>query len=208
MTLVTKAAPLRLKQIGDDGTFEGYGSIFNVVDTVGDVVVPGAYAATLARHAEDGTRPKGLWQHDPTRPILSWVEMREDAKGLWCKGRLILDVEQAREAHALMKAGELDGLSIGFECTEIEFARPEDFEAKYGAPLPLDSIFAPGSQVRVLKGLDLWEVSLVTFPACRPAKVESVKSPAAIKIRDVATPALSRAGRTLALRHLAIRAHI
>jgi uncharacterized protein len=177
MTLARKAAPLRLKALADDGVFEGYGSIFNVVDSVGDVVAPGAYAATLARHASEGTRPKGLWQHDPSRPILTWLDLREDDRGLWCKGRLILEVEQAREAHALMKAGELDGLSIGFECTEVEFARPEDYEQKFGYGLaPMPYAMPAGSQVRVLKAVDLWEVSIVTFPACAPARVEAVKA--------------------------------
>lgn len=177
MPILTKVAPLRVKAAGDSGEFEGYGSIFNVVDSVGDVVMPGAYTATLERHAADGTRPKGLWQHDPSRPILSWLEMREDDKGLWCRGRLILDVQQAREAHALMKAGELDGLSIGFECTEAEYVRPDDFQAKFGyglAPMPYP--MAPGTQVRALRAIDLWEVSLVTFPACAPARLTAVKT--------------------------------
>ena len=176
---VRKQSTLRLdtKALAEDGTFEGYGSVFNVVDSVGDVVAPGAYAASLAAHKAAGTRPKGLWQHDSYCPILTWLDMAEDDRGLRCKGRLILDVERAREAHALMKAGELDGLSIGFEVTDCEFTAPDDFEAKYGwglAPMPYAM---PGNdQIRVLTGIDLWEVSLVTFPACSPARVDTVKS--------------------------------
>lgn len=203
MTMMHKAAPIRLKAVaGEDGVFEGYGSVFSVIDSVGDVVAPGAYAATLAQHASDGTRPKGLWQHDPSRPVLTWLEMREDERGLWCKGRLILDVQQAREAHALMKAGELDGLSIGFEATEVEFARPEDYEAKYGSPLPPMAWMAAGQQVRVLKAVDLWEVSLVTFPACAPARLTSVKRTVAPSSSVAGDLAVAMSRRAAALHQL------
>ena len=198
MTSLVKSSPLRLKAIDEAGVFEGYGSVFNVVDDVRDVVVPGAFAASLARHGAEGTRPKGLWQHRWDCPILTWSEMREDARGLRVRGQLLLDIQQAREAHALMRAGELDGLSIGFECSDIEYARPDEFEQKFGFGLaPAPYAMQPGEKVRVLKGIDLWEVSLVTFPACRPARVETVK--AGMPAHDRAALAAALARRQLAM---------
>jgi len=151
--------------VADDGTFSGYGSVFGVVDSYGDIVLPGAFSESLAAHAAEGRMPSLLWQHDDKNPIGVWTDMREDERGLWCEGRLVLEVQQAREAHALMKAGALDGLSIGYDTIEHEFG-------PYGG----------AGNYRLLKTLDLWEVSPVTFPACRPSRIEAVKS--------VAPPAL------------------
>jgi len=152
----------KAREIGEDGTFGGYGSVFGVVDTYGDVVMPGAFAASLAAHAAEGTMPSLLWQHDDKQPIGVWTDLHEDEHGLWCEGRLVLEVQQAREAHALMKAGALDGLSIGFD--------------------PIDHTFGPHNGVgnhRLLNAVDLWEVSPVTFPACRPSRIERVNSASA-----------------------------
>lgn len=186
--------PIAVKEVAQDGTFEGYGSVFGVLDAVGDVVAPGAYAASLERYAGEARMPKLLWQHDPWSPIGVWLEMREDARGLWCRGRLILDVERGREAYALLKAGAVDALSIGFEALEVEFADPDDYEAKYGHPMLIGGPAC--NQVRVLKAIDLWEVSLVTFPACEPARIESVKASPAL---DVVPLALALARRQAAL---------
>ena len=107
---------VRLEQraIGDDGTIEGYGSVFNVVDDWGDIIVPGAFAATLAAHKAAGTMPAMLWQHRDAEPIGVWTDMVEDSRGLRVKGRLVLEAPRGKEAHALLKAGALNGLSIGF----------------------------------------------------------------------------------------------
>jgi len=93
-----------------------------------------------------------LWQHDPTQPIGVWDEVREDAKGLFVKGRLLLDVARAREAHVLVQAGAIDGLSIGYRTVRSEKA------AKGG---------------RLLHEIELWEVSLVTFPMLPEARVRA-----------------------------------
>lgn len=133
------------------GTFEGYGSVFNNVDNTGDIVQKGAFLESIANK-----KFPMLWQHDPAQPIGHWLEVREDEKGLYLKGALILEVEKAREAHALMKNGVLNGLSIGYR------VKQSSRDEKTG--------------VRNLKKLDLIEVSLVTFPANESATVTAVKT--------------------------------
>jgi uncharacterized protein len=135
----------------DGAVIAGYASLFGAEDQGGDVVSRGAYAASLARLAEAGQRVKMLWQHDPGRPIGVWDEVREDGRGLWVKGRLLLEVQAGREARALLEAGAIDGLSIGYRTVRAEKA-------------------AAG---RVLHQIDLWEVSLVTFPMLPEARVQA-----------------------------------
>ena len=147
---------LELKFVGgppvlsDGSVIEGYASLFGVTDQGGDSVLAGAFGASLKRLAAKGDKVRMLWQHDPTRPIGVWDEVREDGKGLWVKGRLLPDVAQAREAAALIKAGAIDGLSIGYRTVRAE---------------------RDGKSRRQLVELDLWEVSLVTFPMLPEAKV-------------------------------------
>ena len=187
MNLTKSRSPLRIKaaDIAADGTFFGYGSVFNVVDSGGDLIRPGAFSESLSRHAENGTRAKLLWQHYHDKPIGSWVEMREDDHGLLCRGKLLIDdVEKAREAYALMKAGELDGLSIGYECTEWDSVRSDELSTKYGIG-QIGSYAVGQNSVRVLKTVDLWEVSVVTFPMNEAARVEAVKRHAAPAIPDL-----------------------
>lgn len=129
---------------------EGYASLFGKRDQGGDVVAAGAYGGSLARLAAGGRRVKMLWQHDPTQPIGVWDEVREDATGLWVKGRILADVEKGREAAALLAAGAIDGLSIGYRTIRAE----RDSKGQ-----------------RLLTELELWEVSLVTFPMLAEARV-------------------------------------
>ncbi|CAM3076235.1 HK97 family phage prohead protease [Paracoccus nototheniae] len=129
---------------------EGYASLFGLTDQGGDAVRPGAFSASLARLAGRGDKVRMLWQHDPARPIGVWDEIREDATGLWVRGRLLPEVAQAREAAALIGAGAIDGLSIGYRVLRAE----RDAQAR-----------------RVLVEVELWEVSLVTFPMLPEAKV-------------------------------------
>lgn len=149
---------LERRAIGDDGTIEGYGSVFNVVDDWGDIIAPGAFAATLAAHKAAGTMPAMLWQHRDAEPIGVWTDMVEDSRGLRVKGRLVLEAPRGKEAHALLKAGALNGLSIGFISRKWSWDDTTD--------------------VRTLQEVDLWEVSPVTFPANAQARVDSVKSAA------------------------------
>ena len=158
-----RAFALSLKATGDDGTVEGYGSVFGVRDSYDDVIAPGAFAGSLAEHKAAGTMPAMLWQHDPASPIGVWTEMSEDAKGLKIKGQLALDTAQGKEAHALLKMGALNGLSIGFMSKQWTYDRQTD--------------------VRTLTEIDLWEVSLVTFPANGRARVTNVKA-----VDDASTP--------------------
>lgn len=156
LALKNSAAFLDIKSIADDGTFEGYGSVFNVVDSYREAVMPGAFAASLSKRKASGV--KLLWQHDTTQPIGIWDDLAEDSKGLWGKGRLLKDVSpKAAEAYGLLKAGALDGLSIGYR--EI---KTEPHPDKQG--------------VLKLLELDLREISIVTFAANERARVETVKS--------------------------------
>ncbi|WP_027682700.1 HK97 family phage prohead protease [Rhizobium leguminosarum] len=152
----TKDFSLKIKEISEDGTFEGYGSVFGVRDSYNESVEPGAFVASLVKHKREGTFPLMLWQHDPWSPIGVWEDMAEDKKGLWGKGRLLSGVQKADEARILLKAGAIQGLSIGYR--------------------EVDTMPAEGSGPRKLIELDLLEVSIVSFPANRRARVESVKS--------------------------------
>ncbi|TAG24878.1 MAG: HK97 family phage prohead protease, partial [Rhodobacterales bacterium] len=93
---------------------EGYASLFGKSDQGGDIVQKGAYGASLKRLSERGGRVKMLWQHDPGQPIGVWDEVHEDATGLWVKGRILTEVARGREVAALVQAGAIDGLSIGY----------------------------------------------------------------------------------------------
>ena len=112
-TLEGKAVSLDFKA-SPEGVVEGYASLFGEVDQGGDTVVAGAYTKSLLSLAEGNRRVKMLWQHDPYQPIGVWDEVKEDARGLFVKGRILKDVERGREAVALMEAGAMDGLSIGY----------------------------------------------------------------------------------------------
>lgn len=150
-------APLKIKAVSDNGEFEGYGSIFGNQDSYDDVVMPGAFQSSLKRWGEKERLPAMLWQHNMQEPIGVYTEMREDDQGLFVKGRLLVDDDPlARRAHAHMKAGSLTGLSIGYMLKEWDFDREKD--------------------VFLLKEIDLWEVSLVTFPANDEARISNVKS--------------------------------
>lgn len=136
--------------LGAGSVLSGYASVFGQRDQGGDVVAPGAFAASLARLGAAGGRVRMLWQHDPGAVIGVWDEVREDATGLWVKGRLLEAVEKGREAAALMAAGAVDGLSIGYRTRRAEK-------------------LADGG--RRLLELELWEVSLVTFPMLPAARL-------------------------------------
>jgi uncharacterized protein len=146
--------PVALGRVDESGLFEGYASLFGVADMSRDVVEPGAFRESLMRRGAKGV--KLLWQHDPSTPIGRWLSLVEDAKGLRVRGRLSLAVARARELHALMREGAIDGLSIGFR---TERARTD-----------------AGTGQRRLIRIDLWEVSLVTFPMLPGARVSAVKA--------------------------------
>ncbi|MEL7466086.1 MAG: HK97 family phage prohead protease [Pseudomonadota bacterium] len=132
----------------------GYASVFGLADQNGDIVEPGAFAASLKRLANEGRSVKLLWQHDPTKPIGVWEDVFEDAAGLKVRGRLLTDLAQGADAATLLAAGAIDGLSIGYRTVRAEKA---------------------GAGRRLIE-LDLWEVSLVTFPMLPSARA-SAKAP-------------------------------
>ncbi|MDR4307616.1 HK97 family phage prohead protease [Chelatococcus sambhunathii] len=152
--------------VSADGAVEGYASLFGVVDLGRDLVEPGAFAASLRRRGAAGVR--FLFQHDPSEPIGAWTSISEDARGLKVFGRLNLAVGRAREVQALLRQGALDGLSIGFRAVRSRRA----------------------AGVRRLIEIDLWEVSVVTFPMLPEARVSCVKRLA----RQGAIPPLARGG--------------
>jgi len=150
----SKFTALDLKSVSIDGAFEGYASLFEREDLGRDIIVRGAFAESLAKRGSRGVRM--LFQHDPAQPIGVWDEIVEDRKGLLARGRLTPDVSRAREVLALMRAGAIDGLSIGFKA---EKARRD---ARTG--------------IRRLEKVDLWEISVVTFPMLPDARIASVKA--------------------------------
>ncbi|UXX81634.1 HK97 family phage prohead protease [Roseovarius pelagicus] len=146
----------KFARLGDDLTvtdgtrIEGYASYFGKCDQGGDVVVRGAYAKSLARLKREARQVKMLWQHDPAQPIGIWDEVREDSRGLYVKGCLLDSVGRGREAAALIGAGAIDGLSIGYRT--VRAAKNDKGQ-------------------RLLSELELWEVSLVTFPMLPSARI-------------------------------------
>ena len=153
-----RTAPvLEIKALKETGEFEGYGSTFGgEPDAYGDVIAPGAYTDSLAAHRAKGTMPKLFWQHNADEPIGKYFDAIEDSHGLLMRGRLNMEVQRGREAHSLLKAGDIDGLSIGYRIKEYAV----DTE----------------TGVWTLQKLDLIEVSIVSVGANENAVVQSVKA--------------------------------
>ncbi len=135
------------------GGFEGYASLFGREDRGRDIIMPGAFRASLARRGADGIRM--LFQHDPGQPIGVWETVREDSVGLYVRGRLIEEAARAREILALLRGGAVDGLSIGFNTRK--------------------AVRDPRTGQRRLYEIDLWEISIVTFPMLPGARIGAVK---------------------------------
>ena len=147
-----KFADIALDSVAGDGTFTGYASLFETPDLSGDIISAGAFEKSLKRRGASGVRM--LFQHDPAEPIGTWTDIREDARGLFAAGRINADVARGREVLSLMRSGGLDGLSIGFSTVK---SRRE------------------ASGLRRLLEVDLWEISVVTFPMLPQARVAAVK---------------------------------
>lgn len=154
--LSQKDFSFQIKAVSDDGFFSGYASVFDVVDGDYDVVLKGAFTESLVSWSAKKSLPAMLWQHRIPEPIGIYTKMVEDSVGLYVEGKLCLDSARGKEAHSLMKMGALSGLSIGF------ISRDDSYDRVTG--------------VRTLKKLDLWEVSVVTFPANDAARVNGVKA--------------------------------
>lgn len=149
--------PFEVKSFDKDGTFSGYASVFGNVDLGRDIVVKGAFAASLAEHATTGFKIKMLWQHSRFDPI-GVLDAKEDDKGLFVEGKIAMGVQKGREAHELIEMGALGGMSIGYSVND----GGEKFDKATG--------------IRSLTSLKLWEVSPVTFPMNVEAGFTGVKS--------------------------------
>lgn len=147
--------PLQAKATAQ-GRITGLASPFGgEPDAYGDVVAPGAFAASLRKHIAEGTAPAMLWAHDQARPIGTWERLEERADGLHVEGQLALATKDGAESFEHLKAGAVTGLSIGF----VVAPKGADYTATG----------------RLLKEVDLAEISLVTIPAARAARVSAVK---------------------------------
>lgn len=174
---------LEVRSVDDAGVIEGYASVFNERTSYGEIMAPGSFARTLAAWKAKGRSVPVLWQHDAWAPIGVTTEIAEDDKGLKIKAQLITEVQQAREAHALAKAGALGGLSIGFSIPAI---------ASDGGPAV---VWDDELGVEVFREVRLWEYSMVTFPANDAATIDSVRQHTAAA-RDLAE-AMRDVGRAI-----------
>lgn len=158
---------IKAEDVSDKGVFTGYGSTFGgKPDAYGDVIIEGAFSETLEKGGRNATGVAMLWQHQSNSPIGVWKQIEQNKKGLKVTGELILEVQQAKEAFALMKKGALKGLSIGWD-----FMRDSDGNI-------LDDAYEINEKkrIRLLKRLELWEISPVTFPANTRATITNVKN--------------------------------
>jgi uncharacterized protein len=155
--MTTKSAPayrIKFTADGDAGEISGLGSIFGNVDSYGEIVAPGAYRKSLAAHRKAGTAPLMLWQHDTWSPIGKWTEVTETSEGLFVRGKFNLETSWGRDAWAAVQGGDVDGLSVGYR--EVKASEV--------------------GQYRRLDELDLLEISVVSFPANRSARIQRVGS--------------------------------
>jgi hypothetical protein len=147
-TLSRVREPKPLHACSGTGVFVGYASLFGKRDSMGDIVMPGAFTQSIRTRGVANIRM--LFQHDPAEPVGTWLEMFEDGHGLWVQGRLDRNVQRGAELISLLESGGLDGLSIGFKT--------------------VNAIRERGGGRRLVT-IDLWEVSLVTFPMLAGARV-------------------------------------
>lgn len=135
--------------IDEEGRFAGYASVFGRVDESGDIVMPGAFRKSLAQRGRG--RIRLLFQHDPKEPVGTWENIAEDGFGLWAEGRLVPGVPRAEALRRLIEKRAVDGLSIGFRTVR--------------------ATREPATGHRKLSEIDLWEISIVTFPMMDAARI-------------------------------------
>lgn len=143
-----------LDKVHLDGTFSGYASVFNEVDLGNDSVAPNAFTKSLSKRSASDIRM--LFQHNPDEPIGVWEEIIQTEHGLKVRGRITQSVSRGAEVLELMRAGAIDGLSIGFKTIRAKQDKSQNIR-------------------RILEA-DLWEISIVTFPMQETARIENVKS--------------------------------
>lgn len=152
------ASLIEVKSFNDEtGEFEGYASTFGNVDGGNDVCVKGCFTDTIAEMFKTDSMPGMFWQHDKKEPIGEWLQMKEDAKGLWVKGKLWVNkgIARADQAYAMLKSKGPKGLSIGFIAEKVR---------------------KTANGVREILKTALAEVSVVTFPMNDRCRIVSVKS--------------------------------
>ena len=152
MKIKHKNVAFNVKSVSDEGQIEGYASVYDNIDSYGDIVQKGAFRTLFEK--SDSVVPV-LWQHDTRQPIGGASAFKDDDNGLYMKANLVLEVQKAKEARALAKAGVVTGLSIGYTVNDFSYDKEKS--------------------VTLLKDLKLWEVSLVTFPANTEARLDGVK---------------------------------
>jgi uncharacterized protein len=151
------AAPLEIKELGANGFVSGYASVFGSVDAQREVVQAGAFTRSLSAWKRTQRQPAMLWMHDTGKPVGVWEKVREDASGLAVEGRLAIRTQDGADAYELLRMGAVTGLSIGYRTVASRI------DAK--------------NRVRTLTDVDLYEISLVTFPANDAARIHAVKTP-------------------------------
>lgn len=153
----TKTIQFKSEAVRDDGFFAGYASVFGNRDSYGDIVQKGAFVESLNDWQAKGKMPPVLWQHDRGEVIGVWTKLYEDDHGLYGEAELFInDIAKAKEAHALLKRGAIDGLSIGYSVTK---GQPDETGENYH-----------------LLGIDLKEISIVTMPANEQSRIDQIKS--------------------------------
>ncbi|EPC2247686.1 HK97 family phage prohead protease [Acinetobacter baumannii] len=154
--MTRKSFNLEIKAVQEDGFFSGYGAVFGNIDWYNDVILPGAFTASIAKWRAKNKMPPVLWNHNDSEPIGVYTNIYEDEKGLYVEGKLLIDdVPRAKSTHALLKAGAIDGLSIGYSTKKAN---------------------QQTNGVRELVEVDLSEISIVTQPANERSLITSVKS--------------------------------
>jgi HK97 family phage major capsid protein/HK97 family phage prohead protease len=138
-----------------EGIISGYASVFNLIDEHNDIINKGAFNNLL------DNKVKLLWQHKSEEPIGVIEQLTEDDYGLFFKARLLLEVPTAKAAYSLIKNQAISGVSIGFKPTKFSYK----------------------GDVRIIEKLDLWEISIVTFPANEQARVTEIKNNQQLNLR-------------------------
>lgn len=146
---------LEIKSINNYGKFCGYASVFNVVDSYNDVILPNAFKDSInSKNIKNDI--KMLWQHDSGKPIGFFNVIKEDSIGLYVEGQILLDIQQGQEAYSLIKNKSVNGLSIGYVVKDCEY----DIK----------------NNTRIIKEIELFEISVVTFPANKYSNITYCKS--------------------------------
>jgi HK97 family phage prohead protease len=145
---------------------QGYASVFDVIDSHNDLILKGAFYESINKHTME-KKVKLLWQHNHSEPIGIIEELYEDATGLFMTATINSLTQRGKEIISLIGQNAINGLSIGFKVEDSEYN--------------IDGI-------RIIKKIDLWEVSVVTFPANEQAQISSLS-----KVKDNSLSKLEKA---------------